>query len=329
MHSGHLHHSIKNIDDLTRTLVDCKKFIKPTIEIEKISKYAKIVSVDQIPEMPTVVVELKKALSKKYVNFNTVVQIIERNAIVAGDVIGTLNSPVFQQSISKPFLVKTVNQALQMVGTECIFDIVVTSALKTIPNRNKAVQEVINHSTLVAMACAEISGYVPIIEISDAYLFGLFMHSGMIMMANKHPELFEETFNLYKTIPQAAIEKQLLSIGVEHNYLGVLVARKWGISESNQEILFAIQEQENKQCYCIENDLIRVYIGIGLLANIIVNEVCENVYISSDFNNRYELAKKILNLTEDGYKNIRKVLSESLPKIKTMQKNLNNTVNSF
>lgn len=325
MHSGHLQYAIKDADDLKKSLNGCHSFIKPAIDIAKISSYSKIVSVNQMPEIPAVVGELKEALSKKHVNFNTVVHIIERNAVVAGDVIGTLNSPIFQKSISKPIHVKTVNQALQMVGIERIFDIVVTSSLKTIPAKNKVVQEVINHSTLVAMACAEISGYLPIIEMSDAYLYGLFMHAGMIMMSNQHPEAFEETFNLYKTMPQVAMEKQLVSMGVEHNYLGVLVARKWGISENNQEILFAIQEQENKSSACIENDLIRTYIGIGLLANVIVNEVCENVYISNDFNDRYDIAKRILNLKEDAYKNIRKVLADTLPKIKTMQRNLNNS----
>ena len=239
----------------------------------------------QIPDMPDVILKLERELKSKFPNTVRVIEIIESNAVIAGEILATVKSPAFMRHVKRYIEVKTIENAVNFIGLKQTYRLAMAAAVKNIPNQTTLFRSIIDHSSDVATACAEIAGYVHGVDIEDAYLFGLFRDCGAIGMSVALNNEYDPHWDRMKTFPVSGVEAEIDTLGSRHDYLGVIVARKWGFghTEGDHEIMYAIQEHHNyAQVRCFSNEKIRLLVAIGLLAEILVNEINAEAYIAHE-----------------------------------------------
>lgn len=261
-----------------------------------------------IPDMPDVIAKLDKEIRSRYPNQNHIIEIIESNTVIAGEILATVKSAIFMRHVKRDIEVKTISHVVSLIGVKHVYRLAVAAAIKNIPQKNTLFRSIIDHSSDVAIACAEISGYVHGITIDDAYLFGLFRNCGAICMAVSLGNAYESHWERIKSFPVKGVLKELETFGTRHDYLGVTVARKWGFGrgQSDEAFLIAIQEHHNAvELEHIANEYVRLIVAIGLLAEILVNEINGDTYMAAETTTVKKAAINTLYLADDTIASIR------------------------
>jgi HD-like signal output (HDOD) protein len=295
----------------------------PKIDFEISDKRTAIIeSQVSIPDMPDIAIALEREVRSRNPNMRNIIDIIEQNSVVTGALLGTFNSPAFQKTMRRKVEITTVSQVVNLFGVEKTYQIAISSALRSIPAVNDLFRTIIDHSSEVAYACAEICDYVHGVSMEKAYLYGLFMHGGMTILAAGWPEDYEPMFNLSLSMPRTAIDKEVEKFKrFRHDHLGVDIARRWGfgkkdlhsvLAQDDLHVLLAIQEQHNLNYSRINIEPVRLLVAIGNLANVVVNELIYGVYISGEAEEEYQQAKEVLMLNDEAMRNIRLNVSSYL-----------------
>lgn len=268
-----------------------------------------------IPDMPDVIVELQREVRQRYPNSNNCVRIIESNTVIAGELLATVKSPAFLRHMARAVEVKTIENVVNLIGLPQTFRLAQAAAIKNIPMQSPLFRNVIDHSSDIAMACAEIAGYVHGVEMDEAYMFGLFRDAGAIGMAVAFNSVYDEHWDRMKSFPKSAMEKEWNHLGARHDHLGVMIARKWGFGDTpgDGEIMLAIQEHHNyEQVKYFSNEKVRLLVATGLLAESIVNEINAETYIATESDVVKDVAVDTLFIDQKLLSTIRKHIVSNL-----------------
>jgi HD-like signal output (HDOD) protein len=275
-----------------------------------------------IPQMPKLILELDAMLNQKFPNIRAISNLIEENSVITGDILGLVNSATFQNQLGTPTEIRSIRQCLSLFGTERVYQMAVASAMKGISYDNPVIDKIISYSALIAKASAIISKHVPTVSVQASYLFGLFVHSGMIVLALQPNVNYSDMFELSVSASECAIEREEKAYGgSRHDYLGVAVARKWGLGmHPNNEnlhredtaLLLAIQEHHNPNFYAIQNDFIRDLIAIGNLAQIFACRTINNVALTESQLTIKKQSIALLALDDKELKSIETNIQQSL-----------------
>ncbi len=98
------------------------------------------------------------------------VAIISKNALLAADVLRIANSPAMRPKQ----VIKTIPQAVAILGTVNLKNMVLASALKQAFGGNGTIREIMDNSADVAFCMAELANGVHGVSPDEAYLCGLF-----------------------------------------------------------------------------------------------------------------------------------------------------------
>lgn len=268
-----------------------------------------------IPDMPDIIHQLEQEVKKKYPNTVSFIKIIESNTVISGELLSIVKSPTYLRHVKRDIEVKTIENVVNLIGMPQTYRLAQAAAIKNIPMKSPLFRNVIDHSSDIAMACAEIAGYVHGVDLDEAYMFGLFRDAGAIGMAVSFNENYDEHWDRMKAFPKSALEKEINHLGARHDYLGVMVARKWGFGENpgDAEIMLAIQEHHNfEEVRCFSNEKLRLLVAIGLMAEHMINSINGESYIASEADAVYQAAVDVLCLDDDVLGLIRKHLISNL-----------------
>lgn len=268
-----------------------------------------------VPDMPDVIKELEQEIRKRYPNTNTFVRIIEKNTVIAGELLAIVKSPAYLRHVKRDIEVKTIENVVNLIGLPQTFRLAQAAAIKNIPQKTSLFRSVIDHSSDVAVGCAEIAGYVQGVDLDEAYMFGLFRDAGAIGMSIAFESEYDEHWERIKSFPRTGIAKEYDALNARHDHLGVVVARKWGFGEApgDKEIMLAIQEHHNfNQVSCFNNEKVRLLVAIGLLAENLVNEINGESYVATEAEYVRNIAIDALFLPDDLVTLIRRHLLSSL-----------------
>jgi len=241
-----------------------------------------------IPEMPKLITSLSHFMNDPFPNAREITNLIEDNNVVTGDILGTVNTIAFQASMRTPVEVRTIRQCLNLFGIEKLYQMTVASAMKGVNYNDPVVDKIVNTSAILAKSCSIIARFIPNLSVQTAYFYGLFLHSGMVILAMQKNKSYASIFEKSIKSPNEAISLEIAAFsGARHDYLGVAVARKWGIGmhpkntdlhREDTAILLAIQEHHHPHFYAIKDELIRNLIAI---ANLAQSYMCKLLYLDS------------------------------------------------
>jgi HD-like signal output (HDOD) protein len=244
---------------------------------------------------------LEEELKSRFANVNTVASIIEKNTVMAGEVLKAINSPIMK--IPEP--VKSINEAVTLLGLENIYNLVVASALKTLFAGNDLYKDIMDFSVDVAFCMADISEWVSDMTRDEAYMLGLFHNVGALVLVTKDPNGYGALYANSLSMPESVIQKEEEKYGADHQMIGVLVAKKWGLPV---DFMNAIMLHHTHNCSSIKDDRIRAMVAMIKLSNAIVSEISLGAYVSGEMRHFEEDAIQELMIPEDAVKEIRSAL---------------------
>lgn len=256
----------------------------------------------KVPDMPDVVILLEKEANSRYPNARKFAEIIESNNVITGEILSIVKSPTFLRHLTASVDIKTIGHVINLVGIQKTYRLAVAAAIRAIPAQSSLFRSIIDHSFDVAVACAEIAGYVQGVDISDAYLFGLFRDAGAIGVANALQQKYDRYWYHLLSFPASGPQLEAQELKIRHDYLGVVAARQWGFGsgEGEGDMLLAIQEHHNcEQVAHFSNERVRLLVAIGLLAEVMVGEINAENYQATEVEQVRQTALDVLYLSDD------------------------------
>ena len=128
-------------------------------------------------------------------------------------------------------------------------------------------------------------------------------------MAAMLEKRYEPFWNKLLTHPVQGIQDEMNTFGARHDYIGVMSARQWGFgaTQEEQEMIVAIQEHHNvAEVAHFKNERIRLLVATGMLAEVIVNNVNGQVYMSEESIYMRDMALHVLCIDEETLATIRR-----------------------
>ncbi|MCI4410854.1 MAG: HDOD domain-containing protein [Thiotrichales bacterium] len=268
-----------------------------------------------LPDMPEAIVMLAQTIYASNPNLSHIVKIIESNPIISGELLGTVSQPAFQKHLQRHIEIVSIQQCVTLIGLERTYQLAMGAAFKQMLPNQPLVRDIIAYANKTAYACAEIVGYLPPhdprISQERAYLFGLYLHGGMLALAAHYPEDYATVFAQSLHTPDSAHKIEQTHYA-SHALLGVLTAEKWGINRSKPQdlaLLLAIAWHHYHRYDCIQQTTVRLLIATGLLAQSMVSELALGAYQSQEMLTQSALASRVLGLSDEALSNIRKNLN--------------------
>ncbi len=243
----------------------------PALIQEKLKQAMRAIQGHKIPEIPQEVLALDKEIKSKFGSLATVAQIIEMNTTLSGEVMRIVNSPVIK--LKEP--VKSIRDAVNVMGLDNIYNLVVASALKNLFGSGGLFKDIMDHSVDVAFCMADISEWVEGVSRDEAYMLGLFHNAGALMLASINQDKYEPLFRSSMSLPVSVMAKEQQTYGSNHAVIGVLMGQKWRLPVP---MLNAIMLHHTAQCDRIKDDKVRSMVAMIKIANAIVAEISLGAY---------------------------------------------------
>lgn len=255
-----------------------------------------------IPDAPEELLALERELNARYPNTQNMINIIQRNTVLAGELLKLVNSP-FIHGKQK---VVSISQAVSVLGTKNLKNLFVAAALKHYFGSASVVRELLDHSADVAFCCAELAYFIEGVSVDEAYTTGLFHNGGAILLSNKDQEKYHQIFLQSQSLPLSSIIKEEALFETDHTVVGLLLANKWHLTK---EMAYAIYYHHIDKCArIVDNDKTRLLVAMLKVANAIVSEISLGAYIGSEMNDYFKDGMETLMLTNDQVKEVRMAL---------------------
>lgn len=254
-----------------------------------------------IPEMPEEVLALNKEITGRYPNTQNMVNIISKNALLAAEVLRIANSPAMRPKET----IKTIPQAVAVLGTVNLKNMVLASALKQVFGNAAGIREIMDHSADVAFCMAELANQVQGVSPDEAYLCGLFHNCGAFLLLCKDKQQYHDIFFQSLSLPQRMVSKEEELYNTNHAVVGLLLAKKWQLSA---EISQAIYDHHISKCEQITHEKVRLLVALSKVANGIVSEVSMGAYVGSEIMLEQQDGLETLMLSADDLKDVRMAL---------------------
>ena len=265
-----------------------------------------IMTTRDLPAMPQVASKVLELSADPNTSAQQLQQIIADDQAMTARILKIANSAMYSCSRK----VKTLTEAIVMLGFNSIRSLVVTSAARNLYNTRKSTtglkeRLLWEHSIGVAFACRLLVKERNPALAEEAFLAGLMHDIGKLVLNLRVPEEFDEIVQLVYNENRAfnLTEKEVL--GFDHAEVGARLVHKWNLSPVLE---YTILNHHNPEAMTVENPLL-LYLDLG-------NKVCHKLGIGFvdepdlDVNNC--LANSILGLSPKSFDSVVVRLQETL-----------------
>jgi HD-like signal output (HDOD) protein len=265
-----------------------------------------VMTTRDLPARPQVAAKVLELSSDPETSANQLQQVISDDQAMTGRILKIANSAMYSCSRK----VKTLTEAIVMLGFNSIRSLVVTSAARNLYNTRKSrtgLKERLlwEHSIGCAIACRLLAAErVPGLA-EEAFLAGLMHDIGKLVLNLRVPEQFDEVVQIVynENRPFHVTEAELL--GFDHTQVGALLVNKWKLSPMLEE---AILNHHNPEALTPDNPLL-LYLDLG-------NQMCKKMGIGfidvPDLDIVGSPANQILGLQRSAFEQAAVVLQETL-----------------
>lgn len=228
-----------------------------------------IMTTRDLPAMPQVASKVLEMSADPNTSAQQLQQIISDDQAMTARILKIANSAMYSCSRK----VKTLTEAIVMLGFDSIRSLVVTSAARNLYNTRNAstgLKERLlwEHSIGVAFACRLlVLERIPSLA-EEAFLAGLMHDIGKLVLNLRVPEQFDEIVQLVynDNLPFNSTEKEIL--GYDHAEVGAKLINKWNLSPMLED---TILHHHNPEAMTIDNPLL-LYLDLG-------NKLCHKLGI--------------------------------------------------
>ena len=238
---------------------------------EQLQQAMSVIRGIKIPEIPEEVMALDSELKSPMANAQTVAQIIERNAVIAGELLHLVNQPMFKTKLA----VASIQEAVVVLGFKNLYNLVVAKGFERMFQENQLQKEIMEHSIEIATSMAFLSEYVEGVSRDEAYLIGLFHNVGCLLLAQKDQRAYRGIFEASRVEPMLAFESEAEHFQANHNFIGALVGKKWQLSI---DFINAIILHHHSEFERIKNDRVRALIAMLQLSEKMISEISFYAY---------------------------------------------------
>ncbi len=265
-----------------------------------------IMTTRDLPAMPQVASKVLELSSDPNTSAEQLQQIISDDPAMTGRILKIANSAMYSCSRK----VKTLTEAIVMLGFNSIRSLVVTSAARNLYNTRKVTtglkeRLLWEHSVGAAFACRLlVQERIPNLA-EEAFLAGLMHDIGKLVLNLRVPEQFDEIVQLVYNDNRSfhLTEKEIL--GFDHAEVGARLVNKWNLSPVLED---AILNHHNPEAMTIDNPLL-LYLDLG-------NKVCHKMGVGfveePDLDLSNCMTNQILGLSPETFDNVAVRLQETL-----------------
>lgn len=267
---------------------------QPISQAESVQESLQILSLVDFPEVPKGVLWLEESIREKDVNFFDIVKELEKHPGLVEEIIKTANHVLL--NMNHP--VSTISQAINFLGAESLYHLVISSHFRCLFAKNEAYEIVLEHSSWTAKAMVLIERKSGDQEPDFAYTLGLFHNLGAMVLSLYDPKKYLEFFQKSRAFPVSALQKEEIRYGTNHCMLGVIIGKKWKISRQMLEVIYRHHDLKLGRN---TDKTTRKWIARLFIANVLVDQVCYKVYQTTEIKLAFEAALAELNLSEDTF----------------------------
>ncbi len=265
-----------------------------------------IMTTRDLPAMPQVASKVLELSSDPNTSAQQLQQIIADDQAMTARILKIANSAMYSCSRK----VKTLTEAIVMLGFNSIRSLVVTSAARNLYNTQKSTtglkeRLLWEHSIGVAFACRLlVQERIPRLA-EEAFLAGLMHDIGKLVLNLRVPEEFDEIVQQVYNDNRAFNQTEMEILGFDHAEVGARLVNKWNLSPVLED---TILNHHNPEALKAESPLL-LYLDLG-------NKICHKLGIGFvdepdlDINNC--LANSILGLPPETFDSVVVRLQETL-----------------
>lgn len=230
---------------------------------------ANLVQGVKLPPQPRIVLAINEELKLTDPSFAKISELASKDAALAAKILKVINSPYYAVGHE----IKTIKQALALLGIRNFQTIVITSSLKEIMGGNDEVTEMLwDHSLLVACLGRAIAQKVRGVDPESAYLAGLF-HDAAVPLLMKKFGGYIEVLEMEVARGGKIAEFEQTKFKAHHAVAGFLLARSWGVAD---DVVEAIQFHHVDNLALYTNPSARMLGAVLMLADQMARETSQD-----------------------------------------------------
>ncbi len=188
--------------------------------------------VNKLPSLPHILIKLLRACRDDDICFDTVSNIISKDAALSTKIISVANSPVYGHARH----LESLKHILMFLGLDTIKSIAITASVKQFFSRysnekSQFLKHFWKHSLSCAIIAKELAKLTNYKYIEEAYIAGLLHDIGMLVLENKAD--FEYSKSIHsKDLANKLLQLEKEKFNITHDDLGAMLLDKWGIHET-------------------------------------------------------------------------------------------------
>ena len=265
-----------------------------------------IMTTRDLPAMPEVASKVLELSADPNTSALQLQQVISDDQAMTGRILKIANSAMYSCSRK----IKTLTEAIVMLGFNSIRSLVVTSAARNLYNTNRTktgLKERLlwEHSIGTAFAARILASQRTPNLAEEAFLAGLMHDIGKLVLNIRVPEKFDEIVQIVynENLPFHLTEQEIL--GFDHAQVGAMLVNKWKLSDGLE---FVILNHHNENALTVENPL-SLYLDLA-------NQLCKKMGIGfiddPDLDIMNSRANQILQITPSVFEETAEILQETL-----------------
>ena len=194
-----------------------------------------LLCLDRLPKLSPMIAQLLAQLSRRNCEIHELVETIERDPVLSGQILRLANSAIFGRL--RP--VSSVRHAVAMMGTGALRKFTLASSVSNLFSRTKmaksfSVRRFNVHSVATATLLELLAEELTFESGQDAFLAGLLHDIGKLLIAVSWPRQYDDILALIAVTGSTLIEAERDVIGIDHAELSALAISRWELSEAIQ-----------------------------------------------------------------------------------------------
>ncbi len=177
-----------------------------------------------IPPCPAILMDIQQELEKDAADQREIARLISQDVALAGHVMQVANSPAFGNN-----KIGSIVQALNILGTRQVFNLVVSQLLKVSLSGGASMpmERFWETSSLTARLSAELARRLRGVRPDVAYTFGLFHDCGIPLLMKRFPEVRAVLAEANACEERCFTDVEDRRLGTNHAVVGYFLARRW------------------------------------------------------------------------------------------------------
>lgn len=202
----------------------------------------KILASITIPPRPEVLITLSNEAKKPEPDVRKIAHSITEDISISAAVLQVVNSAAFRRASE----IKSIDQAVMILGFKRIFPLVKAIALKSSMSQSQSLTDFWQQQTDIAHACSIAANAMGKPALGDhAYMLGLFNSAGIPIMAQCFADYSEIMDQAGQVSWSDSLEQELHRYQTTHTTLGALLAQRWTLPKAMITVIYYLHDVED------------------------------------------------------------------------------------